>query len=128
MDTEKKIKEIRANIKRDRSYFFSQENDNADYNTDVLIKTRDKSIQSVDAQKYVDLCWYDNIKNVWSGVLDINKIPNAERIRLGGLYKNTGVILYCSLDDIDKIIALAKEEKAVKEKLNKEIKEKFKNI
>lgn len=121
----KEVKVTREDLERlheDRKHYFTK----GDYK--VLIKTRDRRAQAFNTDKYIDLCYYDNNDKEWKGVLDIDKVPLQEAKRLGTLYKNPEVVLFCELKDVDDIIKLSKEEKANREKVEKDIKNKFKNI
>jgi len=116
--TREELEKLREN----RSHLFRTPNDR------VLIKTRDYSKPLLDTNKYIDLCYWDKVKKEWAGILDIDKVPAKEKLRLGSLYKNTTVILFCETKDIDELVKLAKDEKAEVVKKAKELKNKFKDI
>lgn len=92
----------------------------------VLIMTRDITSPLIDDEKYVDLCYYDNINHKWAGILDIEKVPNSERKRLDGLYANKNVVLFCKISDVDEIAKMVKESDKATVIRNNELSKKFK--
>jgi len=103
-------KEKQEELSQDRKHLFRVPK------TKVLICTRPLDRTLNDAEGYIDLCYYDHVSHSWKGVFPIDKIPSSEKNRLGSLYSNKEVVLYCKESDLDDLIKQSSKDSKVIEK------------